>query len=91
MTLPSIIFGLLCALLIGALFHVVVGGGIGKLLLYLALSILGFSVGAWMAISWSLVLIPVGPLDIGAATIGSLIFLGLGHWLSLVRVETTTS
>jgi hypothetical protein len=89
MTLPSIVFGLLCALLIGALFHVVVDGGLGKLLLYLVLSIIGFGVGAWIAISWSWVLIPIGPLDVGAATIGSLAFLGLGHWLSLVRVQTT--
>ena len=89
MTLPSVVLGLLCALLIGALFHVVVDGGLGKLLLYLVLSTVGFGVGAWIAMSRSLALIPIGPLDVGAATIGSLVFLGLGHWLSLVRVQTT--
>ena len=89
MTLPSVIFGLLCALLLGALFHVVVDGGLGRLLLYLVLSIAGFGVGAWIAASWSWALLPIGPLDIGVATIGSLVFLGLGHWLSLVRVQTT--
>ena len=89
MTLPSVVFGLFCALLIGALFHVVVDGGLARLLLYLVLSILGFSAGAWIAMSRSWVLIPIGPLDVGASTIGSLVFLALGHWLSLVRVQTT--
>lgn len=90
MTLPSVFFGLLCALLLGALFHVVVDGGLGKLLLYLVLSIAGFSAGAWVAASQGWALIPIGPLDVGAATIGSLVLLGLGHWLSLVRVQTTS-
>ena len=89
MTLPSMFFGLLCAVLIGALFHVVVDGGLGKLLLYLLLSIAGFSAGAWIATSRGWALIPIGPLDVGAATIGSLVVLGVGHWLSKVQVSTT--
>jgi hypothetical protein len=89
MTLPSAFFGLLCALLIGALFHVVVDGGLGKLLLYMVLSVAGFGAGAWIAASQGWSLIPIGPLDVGAATIGSLVVLGVGHWLSLVRVQTT--
>jgi len=91
MSLPSILFGLLCALLIGALFHVVVDGGPGKMLLYLALSAAGFGVGHWISSSRGWVLLPVGPLDAGAATLGSLVFLGIGHWLSLVRVTTPGS
>ena len=89
MTLPSMLFGLLCALLVGALFHVVVDGGLWRLVLYLVLSIAGFGTGAWIAMSQSWEVLPIGPLDVGAATIGSLVFLGLGYWLSLVRVQTT--
>jgi hypothetical protein len=89
MTLPSMVFGLLCALLVGAIFHIVVDGGLGRLVLYLVLSIAGFGTGAWIASSRSWVVLPIGPLDVGAATIGSLVFLGLGYWLSLVRVQTT--
>jgi hypothetical protein len=85
MTLPSAIFGLLCALLIGALFHVVLDGGPGKLLLYLVLSVAGFSVGQWIAASQRWALVPIGPLDLGIAAIGSLAFLLVGHWLSMVR------
>ncbi|MFN2121417.1 MAG: hypothetical protein ACK2T0_13600 [Anaerolineales bacterium] len=85
MTLPSAVFGLLCALLIGALFHVVMDGGPGKLLLYLILSVVGFAVGQWVAASQGWTVFPIGPLDLGIAATGSLVLLLLGHWLSLVR------
>ena len=85
MTLPSAVFGLLCALLIGALFHVAVDGGPGRLLLYLVLSVAGFGAGQWTAASRQWVVFPIGPLDLGIAAIGSVVFLLLGHWLSMVR------
>jgi hypothetical protein len=91
MTLPSAVLGLLCALLIGALFHVVVDGGPGRLLLYLILSVAGFGVGQWVAGSQHWMLFPVGPLDLGIAAIGSLAFLLLGHWLSMVRTPDSGS
>jgi hypothetical protein len=85
MTVPAALFGLLCALLIGALFHVVVDGGPGRLLLYLVLSVAGFAVGQWMAASRGWMLFVIGPLDVGVAAMGSVLFLALGHWLSMVR------
>jgi hypothetical protein len=85
MTLPAAVFGLLCALLIGALFHVVLDGGPGRLLLYLLLSVAGFGAGQWAAASRGWTLFPIGPLDVGVAAIGSIVFLVLGRWLSLVR------
>jgi hypothetical protein len=91
MSLPSAIFGLLLALLLGTLFHVVVDGGPARLLLYLVLSVAGFGAGAWLAFVRGWVVLPVGPLDVGAAAMGSIVFLGIGHWLSLVRVEATGS
>ena len=44
MTVPSIALGLVVALLIGALFHLFLGGGLGRLILYLALSLIGFCI-----------------------------------------------
>ena len=85
MTLPSAVLGLLCALLVGALFHVAVDGGPGRLLLYLLLSALGFAAGQWTAATRGWTLFRIGPLDVGIAVIGSVIFLLLGHWLSMVR------
>ena len=88
MTLPSILFGLIVALLIGGLFHLIRGGGIGRLLLYLALSAVGFAAGYFLGIwrGWSL--FPVGPLDLGISIIGSLVFLGVGEWLSRIEIKT---
>ena len=87
MTLPSYGLGVLYALLIGSLFQVMVGGGAGRLLFYLLLSLIGGAagqlLGQWM--NWTL--FPVGPLNLGLVTIGSLVFLGVGHWLSLVEIR----
>jgi hypothetical protein len=87
MTFPSILLGLVCALFIGALFHLWLDGGAGRLALYLGLSVLGFAAGQWLGSSRNLVLLPVGPLDLGVASVGSLLVLGVGHWLSLVEVR----
>ncbi len=87
MTLPSYVLGAIYALLVGSLFHVLVGGGTGRLLFYLVLSLAGGAAGQWMGIwqGWSV--LPVGGLDIGLVTIGSLVLLGVGHWLSLVEIQ----
>lgn len=88
MTLPAYVLGSLYALLLGALFHVWRDGGVGRLLLFLILSVIGSAagqlVGSWM--NWSV--LPVGPLDVGLMTAGSLILLALGYWLSLVEFRS---
>ncbi len=89
MTLPSIAIGLIIALLIGALFHVWLDGGGGRLILYLLLSLLGFFVGhaAGNLLNWKV--LPLGPLNLGMAILGSILFLGIGYWLSLVEIGRT--
>lgn len=84
MTLPVFLFGLIIALLIGFLFHVLRGGRGLRLLLYLGLSILGFAFGQWisMARGWNLYLF--GVLDLGMGLVGSVLVLGLSEWLSLI-------
>jgi hypothetical protein len=91
MTLPSLVLGLICSLLIGALFHVWRDGGAGRLLLYFALSLAGFAAGQWFG-NWShWVLLPIGPLDLGVDALGSLVFLIAGNWLSRVELRPTAS
>ncbi len=87
MTIPSIAFSLIIALLIGALFHLVRDGGFGRLVLYLFLSIVGFFAGHWIGNWRGWILFPVGPLNLGMAVIGSLVLLGIGDWLSLVNAR----
>ncbi len=90
MTLPSLVLGLICSLLIGALFHLWRDGGPGKLLLYFALSIAGFTAGQWAGNVTGLILFPTGPLNLGMATLGSIVFLVLGNWLSHIELRQST-
>ncbi len=91
MTLPSIILGLICSLLIGALFHVWRDGGPGRLLLYFVLSTAGFAAGQWLGLWSNWVLFAVGPLDLGLAVPGSIVFLIVGYWLSQADLRRPAS
>jgi hypothetical protein len=82
MTLPIFVFALLIALLYGALYHFIRGGNGWRLLLYFGLSILGFfigqKIGTWQG--WEFFLL--GSLNLGFGTLGSILFLIVGEWLS---------
>ena len=84
MTLPSLFIGFLFSSLFGALFHLWRGGGPGRLLLYLFLAWAGFWGGHALGAHWELNFFSMGPLNFGMAAVGSIIFLGIGYWLSLV-------
>ena len=73
MTLPTIIFGLVVAMLYGALYHFIRGGGGWRLLLFFGLSILGF--------------LMLGSLNLGMGSVGSLLVLVAGEWLSRIDVK----
>ena len=85
MTLPGILFGLVVALLAGALFHALRGGGGWRLLLHFGLSVLGFALGQVVGFWFGLALFIFGTLDIGLGVIGSLLLLGVGDWLSRIK------
>ena len=87
MTLPAFLFGFLISTLYGAFFHLWKDGGPGRLFLYVVLSWAGFwaghSIGA--QIGWGVW--QLGPLRFGMASLGSVLFLFIGHWLSKVKVD----
>jgi hypothetical protein len=87
MTVPSLLLALLIALTYGALYHLLRGGGLGRLLLYLGLSLLGFVaghlVGAWRG--W--VFLPLGLLNLGMSSAGSVFFLLVGDWFSRMEAK----
>ena len=87
MTFPSLLLGIVLSTLYGAAFHLWRGGSLGKLLLYLLLGWIGFWAGHITAESLGWSFDKFGPLHIGAATIGSIVVLGIGYWLSLVEVQ----
>ncbi len=89
MTLPAFIFGIFVAILMGGIFHFWRGGNLGRLLLYIILSIVGFWIGHIVAAVFGWSLVDVGPLHLGMGVFGSLVTLGFGYWLSLIQVEKT--
>jgi hypothetical protein len=87
MTLPAILLALLFALLIGALYHLLRGGGIGYLLLFLGLSILGFGAGHLLSLWLNWDFLPLGQINAGLSSVGSVIFLIIGDWLSRIEAR----
>jgi hypothetical protein len=84
MTLPSFLIGIVISSLYGAIFHLWRGGGFGRLILYIILAWIGFWIGhfAGDALGWSFA--SLGPLHLGTATLGAVIMLLFGYWLSLI-------
>ncbi len=87
MTLPALIFGIVLSSAYGTAFHFWKGGGIKKLILYVLLAWLGFWGGHFLADKLGWTFANIGPLNTGLATLGSVVFLFVGEWLS--RVEVT--
>ena len=85
MTIPSIIIGIVISSLYGVAFHLWRGGGFGRLILYIVLSWIGFWIGHLIGFSQNWAFASLGPLRLGAATVGAVIALGFGYWLSLVE------
>ena len=87
MTLPTLLFALIIALLCGSLFHILRGGSGWRLLLYLGLSTLGFALGQLLSMwrGWNFFMF--GALDIGLGLIGSVATLFFGEWLSHIEVR----
>ena len=85
MTLPTLLFALLVALLYGALYHLLRGGGFWRLLLYLGLSVLGFVTGHLIGLWRGWTFLPLGSLNLGLSSAGSILILAIGDWLS--RIE----
>lgn len=87
MTLQTIVFGFAIASFLGSLFHLIRGGGIGKLVLYILLSWIGFWAGNFLAKQNGWTFVTIGNLHLGMATLSCLIFLVIGSWLSNINVK----
>jgi uncharacterized membrane protein YeaQ/YmgE (transglycosylase-associated protein family) len=87
MTIPALLFGIFLSTLYGAAFHFWRGGDKKRLILYILLAWVGFWLGQMLGtkLGWSFA--EVGPLNLGMATLGAVIFLAAGYWLSLVEVD----
>ena len=87
MTLPALLLALLVALFYGALYHLLRGGGFWRLLLYFSLSIAGFIAGHLFGLWRGWTFLPLGALNLGLSSVGSLALLILGDWLSRIEKQ----
>jgi hypothetical protein len=85
MTIPGLILGTLVGALIGGLLHLLVGGHIGRLFLYLIFGFAGFWLGHIAAEILGWTFLSYGPVHVGLGVLFSLAVTGLGYWLSLVQ------
>jgi hypothetical protein len=85
MTFPAIVFSFFLATLFGSLLHLWRGGSLFHLLLYLIFSWVGFIIGHSLAGWLSVEFLDVGTIHLGFGILGSLAFLGIGYWLSLLE------
>lgn len=85
MNIPTLIFGGLIATLYGAIFHLIRGGGISRLIAYIISSWAGFWFGHFIAQRYELGFVNVGSLNLGIATITSFIFMIIGYWVFFGR------
>ena len=81
MSIPSFFLGFIIASLFGTLFHLIRGGGPKRIFFYLILAWVGFFTGHFLALWFGWVLLSVGALNVGTASVGALIFLFVGDWL----------
>jgi len=81
MTIPSLLLGLIIAILAATIYHFIRGGNGWRLLLFIGLSSVGFFLMQWLADALAWGLYPFGALDTGLGVVGSVLFLILGDWL----------
>ena len=87
MSIPTLFLGLILSTLYGALFHLWRGGNAGRLILYILLAWIGFWLGQLIGNLANVSFDTLGQLHLVVASIGSIVFLIVGYWLSLVQVE----
>lgn len=88
MSLPAIFFGMILATIYGAAYHLLRGGGLGRLIFDLLLAWVGFWLGQFIAEMLGIHIFRVGQINLAAASIISLLFLIAGNWLRLPAGNT---
>jgi hypothetical protein len=85
MPIPTIIFGVLLSTLYGAVYHLIRGGSLRRMLFYFILAWAGFWLGDTLGwyMGWNFA--TAGVLNAGMATVLSLVFLVVGDFVSRIR------
>jgi hypothetical protein len=84
---PSVILGFLLATLYGALFHVLFGGDLRRLALFLLVGWLGFALGQVFGTVGGFKLLSIGQIHTFSATLGAWLALLAAHFLTAAPRE----
>lgn len=81
MTLQALLVGFALSTIIGASFHLWMGGTARRLALYLMAAWLGFALGHFVGAALNIAVLRIGQLNVFSATVGSLVALGAARIL----------
>ncbi len=79
---PALVLAGLLSTAYGAAFHLIVGGRLRRLGLYLLAGWIGFGLGQVAGGRWDTGLLHIGPVYVFSATLGSWLALIMARWLS---------
>jgi hypothetical protein len=82
MPAPALILGFILATFYGAVFHVIFGGELRRLALFLLASWLGFALGQFFGIIGGFKLLSIGQIHTFSATLGAWLALWATHFLT---------
>jgi len=85
MTIPAFILGTVAAGMLGTLYHVIRGGSLGRLVMYLLVGAIFFWVGHTIADILKFTFLSIGPIRAGAAVLICIGGLILAEFLSEVE------
>jgi hypothetical protein len=76
------VLGILLASIYGAAFHLIFGGTIKRVILYLAAAWLGFFIGQFLGDFMNFEFLKLGKIHLVSASVGAWIMLLLAYWLA---------
>ncbi len=87
---PTFTFGFILATLFGAVFHLIVGGDVRRLALFLLAGWLGFSLGQALGTMLGINIVSIGQMRVVAASLGSIVALIAANVLTSRRTNNRT-
>jgi len=88
---PSFTFAFIFATIIGAFFHLIVGGRARRLSTFILFAWFGFAFGQCIANLFEIVIFPIGEIHIIPATFVTVVILIFAHFLTKDRTPTQRS
>jgi hypothetical protein len=82
LTLPVFIFGSLVGLLVGAMFHLIAGGRLIRLVFCLVFGWIGFWGGNFFSQKFGIQILQYGQISYGTSIILSFVLAAGGYWIS---------